>query len=75
MSLNPATWSKKVTIVILVTVAVLLIGWDIYVAVSPPTGDTISEVTLGFARKHPVFGFALGVLCGHLLWPQRIAND
>jgi hypothetical protein len=75
MSLNPATWSKKVTISILITVAVLLIGWDIYVAISPPSGDTISEVILGFSRKHPVVGFAFGVLMGHLLWPQRIEKE
>lgn len=62
--------TRKITISILVAVAVLLIGWDIYVAITPAPGDTISEITLAFAQRHPVIPFAIGVLCGHLLWPQ-----
>lgn len=58
------------TIAILIVIAVLLIAWDIYVATNKKKGDTISEVTLDFARRHPVIPFLLGVLCGHLLWPQ-----
>jgi hypothetical protein len=39
--------------------------------VKPGQGGTISEVTLAFAQDHPVVGFIIGVVCGHLLWPQR----
>lgn len=58
------------TIGILAGVTVLLIAWDIYAAANKERGDTISEVVLGFARRHPVIPFLLGVLAGHLLWPQ-----
>jgi len=58
------------TIGILVGVTLLLIAWDIYAAMNKKRDDTISEVVLGFARRHPVIPFLLGVLAGHLLWPQ-----
>jgi hypothetical protein len=62
-------WPKKVTISILIACALLLIGWDIYVAVNKDDGDTISEVLL-WVGKHPVIPFAFGVVMGHLFWPQ-----
>jgi len=58
------------TIAILAGVSLLLIVWDIYAATNKERGDTISEVVLDFARRHPVIPFLLGVLMGHLLWPQ-----
>ena len=48
--MSPRIW----TIGILVAVAVLLIGWDVYAATNKERDDTISEVVLGFARRHPV---------------------
>lgn len=62
--------TRKITIGLLLVVAVLLIVWDVYVANNTPTGDTISEITLLAASKHPVIPFAFGVICGHLFWPQ-----
>lgn len=63
--------TKKVTIGILIVAAAVLIAWDVYVAANPTPGDTISEITLGFAMRHPVLPFVVGVVCGHLFWPQR----
>lgn len=58
------------TIGILAVVTILLIAWDVYAATNKERGDTISEVVLAFARRHPVIPFLMGVLMGHLLWPQ-----
>lgn len=66
--------TRKVTITVLVLVAALLIGWDVWVFLEPTPGDTISEVTMFFARKHPVLPFLIGVVCGHLLWGQRVRS-
>lgn len=63
--------SRRLTIAILVMTAVVLIVWDIYVAVNGVSGDTISEVVLSFAQKHPVIPFVFGVVMGHLFWPQH----
>lgn len=63
---------KAITIGMLLTFGVILILWDIFVAVTAPTGDTISEVTLWFAMRHPVVPFTIGVIGGHLFWPQYV---
>lgn len=67
-------WPKKVTISILIAVALLLIGWDIYVAVNKDEGDTISEIFLWVSR-HPIVPCAFGVLMGHLFWPQYRSKE
>ena len=64
--------TRKLTIGILVAVVLALIAWDVYALLEPSPGDTISEVTLAFARQHPAFSFLLGVVAGHLLWPQEV---
>lgn len=63
--------TRKATVWIIIGVVVALILWDIFVAVEPEDGDTISEVVLGWARRSPAIPFAVGFLCGHLFWPQR----
>lgn len=62
---------RKLTIGILVATALFLIGYDIVVAVNKEEGDTISEVTLDKAIRYPIIPFALGVVMGHLFWPQK----
>lgn len=67
--------TKLITATIVIATILGLIGWDIFVAANTVSGDTISEITLAFAYKHPFVAFALGVLCGHLTWPRRINSD
>lgn len=62
--------NKWITIGVLAACAAVLIGWDIWVAVNDTPGDTISELALAFAGKHPILPFAVGVIVGHLFWPQ-----
>ena len=59
---------KLQTILVLGVSTVVLVAWDIWVAVRPPKGDTITSIIRGWATKHPVVPFALGVLMGHLFW-------
>lgn len=63
---------RRWTIAILITVTALLIAWDVYAVITGGSSGTISDVVLDFARAHPVVAFVLGVLCGHLLWPQVV---
>lgn len=67
--------TKIVTKVLMLSIAIVLIGWDIYVAANDIPGDTISELTLSWAFMHPVIPFAVGVLCGHLFWPQGGSSE
>jgi hypothetical protein len=69
---SPKEWTRKTTITILISTVSALILWDIWVFIEPTDGDTISEVTLGFASDHPVVALIIGVVMGHLFWPQRI---
>jgi hypothetical protein len=63
--------TRRITIVLLIALAVALIGWDIYAqATVPDSSATISRVVLAWAQQHPALPFALGFLMGHLLWPQ-----
>jgi hypothetical protein len=54
----------------IVAATAALIGWDIVVATNNETGDTISEVLLDASRKRPIIAAALGIVIGHLFWPQ-----
>lgn len=58
---------------ILIVVAILLVAWDIYAR--QYDSGTISEVTLVWVRNHPVVPFLLGVLGGHLCFPQMVVKD
>ena len=52
------------TLVILLFVLIV----DVYMAVNGK--PLISEVMLAAAKKHPVIGVLVGILIGHLFWPQ-----
>lgn len=49
-----------------------MIAWDYYVYRTPVRGDTLSEVILRWAIRHPVLAFSAGVVCGHFFWPQVV---
>ena len=58
------------TKVILVTVTVLLIIWDIYAYMAGGAQPTISRVIYETSTKHPILPFIFGVLIGHFFWAQ-----
>lgn len=60
------------TISILIAAVAVVIGWDVFVAATPPDGDTVSEIVLSFSTRNPVLAFAVGFIGGHLFWPQRM---
>lgn len=66
--------AKKITIGLMLGTSATLIGWDVVVAANKDKGDTISEILIKTARKHPVISFAWGFLSGHLFWAQRVKN-
>jgi hypothetical protein len=61
---------------VLIVVVVLTLGvYDIVAYVHGGVQATISRVVLGWAHANPVVAFAVGLLCGHLFWPQPIPQD
>jgi len=66
--------TRLVTLIVMAVCFITLIGWDIYAAANSIDGDTISEITQGFLMEHlgilVAVVWAIGLLCGHLFWPQ-----
>lgn len=61
--MNPTQW-------FLVAVGIMLIVWDTYAASRWGYQGTISYDLLTDAEKRPIIAFAMGVVAGHLFWPQ-----
>lgn len=62
--------SSTKTALVLGGVAALLVGVDVYLAMGDPPSKTISRGVLDWSLDHPVIPFSIGVLMGHILWPQ-----
>jgi len=56
----------------LVTIAI--IAYDIWVAVEPTRGDTISEIMSGLGYNLPIIPYAWGVLMAHFFARRTFAN-
>jgi len=61
---------RTITATIIISTVMAWIGWDIYAAFNREAGDTISEVVLAAAQGKPIVPFAVGMIIGHLFWPQ-----
>lgn len=70
--MSTRTWTLIFMAIVIVAVAV----YDTVVAVNGIPGDTISEITLAWGRRHPIavlcLGMAIGIVLGHLLWSQEV---
>jgi len=70
--MSTRTWTLIFMAVVIVAIAV----YDTIVAINGIPGDTISEITLAWGRRHPIavlcLGLALGIVLGHLFWPQTV---
>jgi hypothetical protein len=67
--------TKTWTLIVMAITITAIATWDTLVAVNTVKGDTISEVILTWHLEHPLAGMlfilAVGILLGHLYWPQR----
>lgn len=57
--------TRSITVGLLITVTIVLIAWDIYVASNKTEGDTETEVLRSWSRLFPTLPYALGVVLGH----------
>jgi len=58
------------TLIALCIVIVVLIAFDICMAVERGPEYTISAQTWAISKKYPIIPFALGGVAGHLFWSQ-----
>lgn len=66
---------KKITIILIMAVAVLLIGYDVLAIAKGGTEASISSILINFSYKMPMFTFLFGFMCGHIFWRMRPNKD
>jgi hypothetical protein len=66
---------KKITIIIIISTASLLIGYDVLAIAKGGTEASISSVLINFSYKMPMFTFLFGFLCGHIFWRMKPNSD
>ena len=49
----------------------LIAAWDIFAVTRLSWQDTVSFVIAEWSVRFPVLPFALGMLAGHIFWPQH----
>jgi hypothetical protein len=64
-----------VTLAVVLGCVLLLVGYDVYLHATGGYRATISHLLLEASRRQPLIplfiGLALGILLGHLYWPQQ----
>ena len=60
----------NLTIIILISLGVFLIAYDIFIAVKKGQAATISAQIYVVSKAWPIIPFVFGVIAGHLWWTQ-----
>lgn len=55
---------------VLVAVVALLIVWDVFAQLRWGYTGTISYDILTASKNHPLIPLSIGIVMGHLFWPQ-----
>lgn len=65
--------AKAITGWLMFGVTVVLIAWDVVATLNKESGDTISEELLKVGHDHLMIPLMLGIIAGHVFWPQAEA--
>ena len=57
--------TRKISIGLVVICFAIMTVWDIYPALTPEQGDTISEVMRDYGHRFYILPYLIGVLAGH----------
>jgi len=60
--------TQTITKVVIITVFVGIIIFDIFMATNKVSGDTVSEVIWQTIKTEAWIAFLAGFICGHLFW-------
>jgi len=58
------------TLAYVLTIVVTSIAFDAWMYCRAGWAGTISYLVLTRSRRYPIIAFAVGILAGHLFWPQ-----
>lgn len=69
--MNPADAPDVITLGVSLSVVALLIFYDVWTLIVRGYNTTISWNLYRFTQRFPIVGVAIGVVVGHLFWPNR----
>ncbi len=49
---------------------IVLVVYDIFILLDKGVDQTISSVLLKISKNYPIIPFALGIVFGHIFWPN-----
>lgn len=55
---------------IILGIVLIVIFWDVAIVFMGRPESTISAVILQVSKENPIIAFVLGVIVGHLFWPN-----
>lgn len=61
---------NALTLWILISIALALVAYDIFAVIKWGVKATISYNGYYFIQGNPIVGLALGIILGHILWPN-----
>lgn len=59
---------------IILVIVVALGLYDIYLAYDKVKGNTLSEIAYHMAIQHPLLPVMVGIVIGHIFWPQEVVK-
>ncbi len=66
-----STDAGRIGAMVLALCFVLIGFWDLYAGLYYGPTATVSAFLLSVARRHPILPYLIGILTGHLFWPQQ----
>lgn len=70
MKINKKGFARKITVRFTLAALAIIVIYDIIIFLIGGGQATISDVALMTSYEHIILPFALGTLCGHLVWPR-----
>jgi hypothetical protein len=65
------TWLSRIAVFGLGLCFAVITLLSFYCSLEQVKGTTPSQVMLAFLRDYPVVALGIGIVIGHLVWPQR----
>lgn len=65
----------RLTFFVALAVLAVIICYDTWTLIARGYETTISSQLYTLAGNQPIISFAIGVVCGHLFWPNRASRE
>jgi hypothetical protein len=69
---------RKLTMYFMGAIIAIIAVYDVWVLIAFGGDATISRIVYGWSTVSPfgfLIGFAIGFLCGHLFWAQKVTGE